>query len=219
MPHSSPLGAWYVELDGANSYLSVPDALQYQPGAQGELVLHCAFIDFPASGTATIFGKDTVGQKFQLTSAGILSFVSTRAGGSVTVTATTALTRGVEYILFGIDDGSTVKLYVNGTQVGSTGTSQTGLLTKNANPWYVGNDIADVLLTKMRVYGFGMRLDQEIVGRWRIDPNALNAAGVAIAPDRTNFGNHATIAGTVATQYVIASAWQPEPAYAGKVSL
>ncbi len=219
MPHSSPIGAYYVELDGAASYLSFPEALQYKPGAKGSLALHCAFIDWPASGTATIFGKDGFGQKFQITSAGILSFVSTRAGGSVTVTATVALTRGVEYILYGIDDGSTVKLYVNGTQVGTTGTAQTGLLTKDTNPWYVGNDVADVILTKLRVYGFGMELDQEVVGRWRIVPNAVNTAGTAVARDLTDFGNDASIIGTVTTQYIIANAWQSEPAFAGRVAL
>lgn len=219
MPHSSPIGAHYVELDGANSYLSFPDALYYKPGAQGDLTLHCAFIDWPASGTATIYGKDGFGQKFQITSAGILSFVSTRAGGSVTVTATVALTRGVEYILYGVDDGSTVKLYVNGLQVGSTGTSQTGLLTKDTASFYVGNDVTDVLLTKMRVYGFGMRLDQEVVGRWRVKPGQLNEAGAAVVRDLSGFANDALIAGSVTTQYVLADAWQPEPAFAGRVAL
>lgn len=214
MPASTAAGASYVQLDGTNSSISFLDKLWYKPGAKGELTLHCAFIDWPASGTATIYGKDTVGQRLQITSAGILSFVSIRAGGTVTTTATAALTRGVESILHGVDDGSTVKLYVNGAQVGTTGTSQTGLLTKDTNPFYLANDIADGLLTKMRIYGFGMRLDDEVVGRWRV------VAGMAaVVPDRSSFHNDAAIAGTILTQYAYANAWQGEPAFPGKATL
>lgn len=214
MAHVSPVGAVYVETDGSTSSISFTDKLWYKPGVKGELTLHCAIVDFPASGTATIYGKDAVGMRLQLTSAGILSFVSIRSGGTVTTTATVALTRGTEYILHGVDNGSTVKLYVNGTQVGTTGTSASGLLTTDTNPYYLANDIVDVVLTKMRLYGWGLRLDDEIVGRWRVVTGMA-----AVVPDRSSFHNDAAIAGAVLTGYFYASAWQSEPAYAGRVTL
>lgn len=202
----------YISLDGTNSYLSFVDKLWYKGGVSVEMTLHCSFTGWP-SGTTTIFGKDTVGARLEISSAGVPTFVSVRSGGSKTVTGT-ALVRGQEYIITGKDDGTTVTLYVNGVIVGTQTASASGLLTTDTNPFYVGRDVADVVNVNMRVYGFQMRLDGEVVGRWQ--PKLQLTGSV---PDLSQYANDATITGTVTSQFFLASAWNDEPAWVGRTNI
>lgn len=212
------LSPTFIQLDGTNSYLSFADKLWYKAGATVEMTLHIAFTGWPA-GTTTIFGKDAFGARLEISSAGIPSFVSIRSGGTTTVTGTTALERGKEYVLHGIDDGTSVKLYVNGVEAGTTGTAQTGLLTTDTNSWYVGRDVTDVVTINAKVYGFQLRLDGEIVGRWMPKTDSLSDADAAVVPDLSQYGNDAAITGTVATQYYFGSAWNDEPQWVGKATI
>lgn len=201
----------YISLDGTNSYLSFVDKLWYKEGWSVEMTLHVSFTDWP-SGTTTIFGKDATGPRLEISSAGVPTFVSVRSGGAKTVTGT-ALTRGQEYVLQGKDDGTTVYLYVNGVLVASTA-SATGLLTTDTNPFYVGRDVGDAATLKGRIYGFQLRVDGEVVGRWQ-----PKAQLTTVVPDLSQYGNDATITGTNATQFYLASAWNDEPAWVGRANI
>lgn len=202
MPVLTALGAYFVALDGTAADVTVSDKPYYKATKRVEATIDCAIVALPAAGTITFFGKDAVGWKFQITSAGIVSFASTRVGGTTTTTATVAVTLGKRTIFHGIDDGTSVKLYVNGTQVGTTGTAQTGAITVDANRFYVGHDVVDVVYLAMKVFAFQFRLNDEVVGNWV----AENNTGTAIR-DLSAYANSATISGTENTNFYRGPFW------------
>lgn len=217
MPHFEPINDAFIDIqDGA--YISIADALSLKGKQTIEAVIDCQLDSLPG-GTYSIFGKSaTADFAFTVTTAGIVAFTTRRAGGNVTSTASTAqaIAAGKRNILRGVDDGLTVKLYINGTVAATTSTAQTGALVKDTNPYTIAAEAAGTNPTFLRIFGAQMRMDGIVV--FRLLPREMS--GVLLR-DLSGYNQAVTIAGTATegSTFWWGSAWSREPMFTGGVTL
>lgn len=224
MPHFLPANDQFLALDGSVAYISIADALTLKGKQTVEAIVHFQLDALPG-GTYTIFGKSaTADFAFTVTTAGVAAFTTRRAGGNVSSTgsAAQALIAGKEYILRGVDDGSTVKLYLTGTNAtlnmngqvaATTNTAQTGALVKDTNPYLIAAEAGGTNLTALRIYEAQIRFDGQVV--FRFQPH--DGPGSTLR-DLSQYAQAVSIVGTENTNFYWGSAWSTEPVFPGSVN-
>jgi len=215
LPHFEPINDSFLALDGEVCYVNIAYAMSMSGVNAVEFILDCQFDALPTGGQIkTIMAK--LGRvALTVSDTGYLQFSVLR-----NITTTTAQTpagtvvAGARYIIRGVDDGATVKLYVNGTLKDSKTSSTVAISNAGTLPIVIGHGVSD--FTKLRIFGAQVRQDGIVTARFL----ARETSGSALR-DYSGYNQVITIAGAAVegTNYWWGSAWSREPMFTGGVTL
>jgi len=220
LPHFEPINDSFLALNGEPCYVDIAYALSLSGVNTVEYIIDCQFDSLPASGVDMFMGRIRVGPpsdlvELNLSSTGYLSFIVKR--GSTTTSCQSAaglIVAGLRYIIRAVDDGTTQKIYLNGTAVASVA-SGVGQISNTATPdIWIGRGFS--LYQKMRIYGAQVRQDGIVTVRFL----AREKSGSALR-DYSGYNQAITIAGAAVegTNFWWGSAWNREPMFTGGVTL
>jgi hypothetical protein len=208
-----PLNDRYVRLDNETAYVTIADSISLSGGNRVHVTVDFFLESLPAAAPAHIAGKAATAD-FELTvsAAGLVSFVSRRTGGNATATssASQALVPGRRYIVEGVDDGTSVKVCVNGVVGGTTAVPASGAIVADTNP----TTIAGGGIGKFGLFAFQWVRDEILVCRLYVREETG-----AILHDTSDFGNDGAIVGVEDTTYMFGSNHLYEPVNPGGVTL
>jgi len=127
-----------LQFDGNDDHITVTNTPILNPGLT--FTVEGWFNPAVLGSTRTLISKDssTTAQSFNLSlnAAGNVVFAVNTQSGLATATSTTTLTTNTWYHIAASYDGTTMKIYVNGAEVGAT--TQTGFVVGNNGPLYIG---------------------------------------------------------------------------------
>lgn len=183
-------------------------------------VFNCTAI---GQGSVLLFGKETAGWNWGFddaqptTLACVARFSSIR--NAVTKTSTTSFTYGQRVLLYGSDDGASVKGRANGEDpvASSTWTTAQGtkVLSTDSNPLVLGLD--STIYTHLRLYELWVRVNDIVVCHIRPKVSHQGAAGATSVtiPDLSGYGNDLVVSGTQGTNFLFGEAYTRETPFTG----
>lgn len=214
MPAFEPVNDQFISLDGAVAYVSIASSLSQGGKQTVEYILDFQMNVMPTSAKLLMGRANALGALFQLDSNGRLDFITGRGAFSYTASsAAGAIVAGKRYIARGIDDGSTITLYLNGTLQPVSATTSTTAIAQTATAIEIGRSGGTDYLN-MRIYGAQIRQD----GRVTVRLMPREGSGTTLH-DLSGYNQAITLVGTENTNFYWGSAWDREPMFPGSVVL
>jgi hypothetical protein len=218
LPHFEPINDSFLALGGEPCYVQIAYALSMSGVNTVEYILDAQFDALPGT-TDSIMGALVLGPPNQhvaltLSATGFVQFVVQRGGSVVAQSAAGVIVPGLRYILRGVDDGVTVRLYINGTLMDSL-PAGTGPISNLGTPAIlIGRGLG--VYNKMRIFGAQVRQDGIVTVRFL--PREKSGSTLR---DLSGYNQAITIqGGTVeGTNFWWGSAWNREPMFTGGVTL
>jgi hypothetical protein len=208
MPQDFPLNDRFIRFDSELAFASIPDSISLSGGSRIKVTLDCFVDALPAAAPVSLAGKTaTADWEFTMAATGVVSFTTRRTGGNATAIASTsqALVAGRRVVLEGVDDGVTVKLYVNGVVGGTSPASGAGRIVADAVATLIGAGNS-----RLGLYAFQWMRDEIVVCRLYV----REVTG-AILYDTSFYENNAAVSGTEDTNFMYGTCTSFEPVYPG----
>lgn len=216
MPAFDPVNDQFIALDGSSSFISIAYALNQSAKNTIEFILDFQMDALPTSAKLLMGRANALGALLQLDQNGKLSFITNRGAFQYTAaSANSAIVAGKRYIARGIDDGSTIKLYINGTVQPTTVTTSTTAIAQTATATEIGRSGGTDYLA-MKIFGAQIRQDGRVTVRFM----PREGSGATLY-DLSGYNQAITIGGvaTEGTTFWWGSAWDREPMFPGSVVL
>ncbi len=215
MPYFEPVNDKFIALDGTACYVNVATSMSQNGRNKVEYIIDVQF-DALGSSNPLIARANAIGPSLDVDSAGKVSFTVPRNSVNyIAASANGAIVPGKRYIIRGVDDGASVKLYINGTVQPTTATPTALAITVGLTDTLIGKSSGGSF-SKIRIFGAQVRQDGIVT--IRILPRATSGTTLH---DISGFNQTVTLAGTTVegTNFYWGTAWNREPMFAGGVTL